>query len=160
MTIINTGGTFNKRYDPIAGELVVPKDDLAVTSILDCFTYPLSVKGMIYKDSLEMEDADRNALGEAISALSDKTIVVVHGTDTMDHTAEHLASLALDKVVVLTGAMVPYSIDPVEATANLAMAMGLAEANEKAGVYICMQGVLAPYKHIRKNRSTGKFERV
>ena len=160
MTVINTGGTFNKRYDPLSGELVVPKDNRAVEAIFACFTYAVTLTGMLYKDSLEMDEADREAIGTAVSALSDKTVVIIHGTDTMDKTADYLASLDLDKVIVLTGAMVPFGIDPVEATANLSMAMGLAEANEKSGVYICMQGVFAPCDAIAKNRTTGKFERV
>jgi len=66
----------------------------------------------------------------------------------------------LPKVIVLTGAMVPMSIDAVEAAANLAMAMGMADATDKPGGYICMQGVCGPHDTIRKNRAEGKFERV
>jgi len=160
MTIFNTGGTFNKRYDPVKGELFVPSDDRAVETILQTMCAPVHLHGLIYKDSLEMDDADRETLGEAVRSVGDSSVVVVHGTDTMDLSAAHLASLELEKVIVLTGAMVPFSIDPVEATANLAMAMGLAQANERRGVYICMQGIFAPFEQIRKNREEGTFERV
>ena len=34
MLILNTGGTFNKRYNPISGELEVAYDNLAVESVL------------------------------------------------------------------------------------------------------------------------------
>lgn len=160
VTIINTGGTFNKRYDPVSGELFVPEDNLAIESIVARFTYPLVLKGMIFKDSLQMNADDRTMLGEELAALSDPVVVIVHGTDTMDLSAEYLASLALNKVVVLTGAMVPYSIDPVEATANLSMAIGFAKAAEHKGVYICMQGIAVAHNQVKKNRETGKFERV
>ena len=82
---------------------------------------------------------------------------MVHGTDTMDVTAEYLAEGELDKCIVLTGAMIPYSIDPVEATANLASAYGYLQALEKDGVYIAMNGALDTYSKVKKNRKKGCF---
>jgi L-asparaginase len=155
MIIINTGGTFNKRYDPITGELTVPFDNIAVEAILGRFTYDVEVAGLLYKDSLEMSAEDRKMMADVILASEKKTFVIVHGTDTA-----FLAELVKDRIVILTGAMVPFSIDPVEATANLAMALGFAEAGPEPGVYVCMQGIVAPHEMIRKNRESGKFERV
>jgi L-asparaginase len=160
MIIINTGGTFNKRYDPVKGELVVPFDNIAVEAIIGRFTYDVEVAGLIYKDSLEMTAEDRKMMADVILASEKKTFVIVHGTDTMHLSAAFLSELVTDRVVILTGAMVPFSIDPVEATANLAMAMGFAQAGPEPGVYICMQGILALHEQIRKNRESGKFERV
>jgi L-asparaginase len=54
--------------------------------------------------------------------------------------------------------MVPFEIDPVEATANLAMALGFAKAEQKPGVYICMQGCIAPHERLVKNKVLGRFE--
>jgi L-asparaginase len=65
----------------------------------------------------------------------------------------------LDKVIVFTGAMVPFSIDTIEATANLSMALGYAR-NASNGVYIAMQGVCGSYDKVIKNRELGKFEYV
>lgn len=160
MIIINTGGTFNKRYDPLTGELVVPFDNGAVEEILGRFTSGVEVAGLIYKDSLEMTGEDRKMMADVILASDERTFVVIHGTDTMHLSAAFLSELVTDRVVILTGAMVPFSIDPVEATANLAMALGFAEAGPEAGVYVCMQGTVAPHEKIRKNRESGKFERV
>ncbi|MDO9207392.1 MAG: asparaginase domain-containing protein, partial [Sulfuricurvum sp.] len=84
---------------------------------------------------------------------------VVHGTDTMDLSAEAIARLALQKTVVFTGALIPFSIDPIEATANLAMAIGFAQRS-CSGVYIVMQGICGQYNYVRKNRECGKFEYV
>jgi L-asparaginase len=160
MIIINTGGTFNKRYDPVTGDLVVPFDNMAVEAILGRFTYGVEVAGLIYKDSLDMTAEDRRMMADVILASEKKTFVIVHGTDTMHLSAAFLAELVKDRIVILTGAMVPFSIDPVEATANLAMALGFAEAEPEPGVYVCMQGIVAPHEKIIKNRETGKFERV
>lgn len=159
MLILNTGGTFNKRYNPLNGELEVPLDDAAVLSVITVFSVPMHVEGIVYKDSLEMTPDDRELLGKTISQSDESTIVVIHGTDTMDQSAQYIASLRLDKVVVFTGAMIPFSIDVIEATANLSMAIGYAR-NASNGVYIVMQGVCESYDKVIKNKNIGKFEYV
>ncbi|MBD3798989.1 asparaginase domain-containing protein [Sulfuricurvum sp.] len=159
MRIINTGGTFNKRYDPIRGELFVPSDNRSIEEILTSLVTDIPISGVIYKDSLEMDDWDRTVLGETIAQCSEQTIIVVHGTDTIDMSAAHIDTLQLNKTVVFTGAMIPFAIDPVEATANLAMAIGYAH-NLSAGVYIVIQGVMGSFKQVKKNKSLGKFEYV
>jgi L-asparaginase len=159
MLILNTGGTFNKRYDSIKGELFVPNDNLTVEKIAESLVIPISVQGVLYKDSLEMDNHDRSVLAHTIASVEEKIIIVVHGTDTMDLSAEYVASLGLDKVIVFTGAMIPFGIDSIEATANLAMAIGYAQ-NAKCGVHIVMQGVMGSYDQVKKNKGLGKFEYV
>ncbi len=156
MRIINTGGTFNKRYDPIKGELFVPTDNRAIEEILGTLVVNIPVDGVIYKDSLEMDDEDRAFLGKTIAQCDENIVIVVHGTDTIDLSAAYIDSLELDKTVVFTGAMVPFQIDPLEATANLSMALGYARNAEK-GVYIVIQGVMSSFKQVKKNKSLGKF---
>lgn len=160
MLILNTGGTFNKRYNPLTGKMEVPFDNLAVEKILSAFTYEVEVAGAIYKDSLDMEGEDRKMMANIISASKKSHFVLIHGTDTMHLSALFLDEVLSGKVVVLTGAMVPFEIDPVEATANLAMALGFAKAQMSPGVYICMQGSVAKHDKIVKNRASGKFEIV
>ncbi len=160
MKIMNTGGTFNKRYNPISGELEVPFDNVAVEEIVKHFAYEVDIAGVIYKDSLEMDRIDRDQLTAIMSADDEDIFVVVHGTDTMDVTAEQLAEYLPDRVIVLVGAMVPYSIDKSEASLNLGMALGFAATRPANGVYICMSGIIAPYDRIRKNRAEGRFEIV
>jgi L-asparaginase len=53
--------------------------------------------------------------------------------------------------------MVPYSVDPVEATAYLCAAYGYINPIEKEGIYIAMNGIMGDYKKIRKDRKKGKF---
>ncbi|WP_300367126.1 asparaginase domain-containing protein [Hydrogenimonas sp.] len=164
MRIINTGGTFNKRYDPVKGELFVPADDRAVEEALASMRHgcEITISGTLYKDSLDMDNADRDLLCEIVANLEEREIVVVHGTDTMDKSAAALArrlGTGEGRRVVLTGAMMPFSIDPVEATANLASAV-TAVPFLAPGVYIAMHGLVLPYDKIRKNRESGLFERV
>ncbi|HQS67154.1 MAG TPA: asparaginase domain-containing protein [Sulfuricurvum sp.] len=159
MLILNTGGTFNKRYNPLTGTLEVPHDEVAIISITSTFSTPIRVQGLLYKDSLEMTHEDREVLAKTIFQSDEDLIIVVHGTDTMDQSAQHVANLGLQKVIVFTGSMVPFSIDPIEATANLAMAIGYTH-HALHGVYIVMQGVCGPYNRVIKNRDQGKFDYV
>jgi len=160
MLILNTGGTFNKRYNPISGELEVPYDNDAVEAATKHFGYELNVAGAIYKDSLDMTPDDRRMLADIIDASEEPCIVVIHGTDTMDLSASFVARAVPGKAVIFTGAMIPFSIDPVDATANLCMALGFAASQPAPGAYIVMQGLIAPHDRIRKNRALGRFESV
>ena len=160
MKIMNTGGTFNKRYDPITGALEVPFDNLAIEEIVKSFSYEVEIAGMLYKDSLEMDDDDRQQLTAIMEADDEEIFVVVHGTDTMHMTAMQLAAYLPDRVIVIVGAMIPYSIEKTEASLNLGMALGFAATQPAKGVYICMSGIIAPYTQIEKNRAEGRFEVV
>ena len=156
MIILNTGGTFNKIYDPIEGELIVPRHDEAIKDILKKIHLDIEVKGLIYKDSLEFDEDDRRALLEAIQK-SPGDVVVVHGTDTMETSAAFVAPHIRNKCVVFTGAMVPYSIDKAEASANLALAIAKAMYFRSDGVYIAMHGIVDRYDRVKKNRQRGVF---
>lgn len=158
MLILNTGGTFNKRYNPLTGEMEVPFDNAAVEKILSTFTYDVELAGLINKDSLDMDAQDRKMIAKIIAASTDTHFIIIHGTDTMHLTAAFLDEVIEDKILICTGAMVPFEIDPVEATANLAMALGFAKVQKKPGVYICMQGSVAPHERLVKNKALGKFE--
>ena len=158
--IINTGGTFNKRYNPLKGKLQVPDDSLALEGILKYF-YNLKYKivNIIHKDSLDMNDDDREEIVEIIQNSSSKKILIIHGTDTMDKTAEFLEDKIHDKCIILTGAMVPCSIDFVEATANISTAIGYMLNCHKTGIYIAMHGLVDFHNKIFKNRKIGVFQR-
>ena len=158
MLLLNTGGTFNKRYNPLNGELEVPVDNYAVERILESFDTKPPLAGVVYKDSLEMDVADRKMITDIIFHSTDTKFVIVHGTDTIDITAEFLDSVFDDRVIVLTGAMRPFEIDQIEASLNLGLAVGFAKGCEKNGVYICMSGYIEPWEKMKKNRSLGKFE--
>lgn len=164
MKIYNTGGTFNKVYDPLSGKLEVPYGNEAIEEIVESFAYDVEIAGMLYKDSLEMTQEDRDQLYEILDADDEEVYVIVHGTDTMEQTARTLATRMEEeeeeRVIVLTGAMIPYSIDKAEASVNLGMALGYAATQPAPGVYICMSGIIAPYERIRKNRAQGIFEIV
>ncbi|MCT7444903.1 asparaginase [Aliarcobacter cryaerophilus] len=158
ITVINTGGTFNKRYNPLSGELEVPKDSLALDEIISyCYNIYFEVLNIISKDSLEMNDDDRELIVKTIKNIKNENIIIVHGTDTMDLTAKYLDEKIKDKTIVLTGAMLPISINKVEATLNFSQAIGFFNSNCESGIYISMHGSVKNYKKLIKNRELGKF---
>ena len=160
MLILNSGGTFNKRYNEITGMLDVPYDNEALEIILSSVEERFNLAGVVYKDSLEMDASDRKMIASVIMESSEDTFVVVHGTDTMHMTAEFLDEIFDDRKIILTGAMRPFEIDKIEASFNLGMALGFAKAAPEIGVYICMNGFVQPWKNIEKNRMIGKFQIV
>jgi len=155
--IISTGGTFNKVYDSLSGALIVDQKSTALQNIAAKWGCEFNTINIIGKDSLEMTNHDRLELLATINRSEYHRILVIHGTDTMDITAEYLADADVEKQIVLTGAMVPFSIDPVEATANLCCAYGYINTLEKEGIYIAMNGLMGHYDKIKKDRIKGKF---
>jgi L-asparaginase len=158
--IISTGGTFNKIYNPCTGELEVDAEAQALKQITDKWLCRFKFETIIGKDSLDMDDNDRQRLARMVGEAPQNKIIVIHGTDTMDQSAQKIASENMDKAVVLTGAMMPYSIDPTEATANLASAIGFIASTHPNGVYIAMNGVLGSYDKVAKDREKGRFVAV
>ena len=160
MLILNSGGTFNKRYNPISGTLDVPYDNKAIEEIMGHVSGGYNLAGVVYKDSLEMEMEDRKMIANIIHHSEEKQFIIVHGTDTMHITAEFLSEIFDDRVIVLTGAMKPFEIERSEASFNLGMSLGFLSAKVHNGVYICMSGLVLPWDQIEKNREIGKFESV
>ena len=155
--IISTGGTFNKVYNPLNGELIIDKESKAIEEIASKWLCKFEIINIIGKDSLHISNQDRLLLLASVNHSEYDDIIVIHGTDTMDITAEYLADADVDKRVILTGAMMPYSIDPIEATANLASAFGYLQTLNKDGIHIAMNGVFGSYDQIKKDRKNAKF---
>ena len=160
MLILNSGGTFNKKYNKLNGKLEVPYDNFAIEKILQSADCRYDIAGVIYKDSLDMTIDDRKMLANIIMQSKDDTFIIVHGTDTMHLSAEFLSEVFEDRKIVLVGAMKPFEIDNIESSLNLGMAIGFAKAVESCGVYICMSGYVEQWNKIEKNTKFGKFEIV
>ncbi len=160
MLILNSGGTFNKKYNPLNGELEIPFDNSVIETILESYNAEYSLSGVVYKDSIDMDLSDRKMLTNIILESKDHLFIIIHGTDTMDKTAEFLDTVFDDRIIVLVGAMKPFEIDTIEASLNLGIAMGFAKATHNYGVYICMNGHVELWNNIKKNEVLGKFEVV
>lgn len=158
ITIINTGGTFNKRYNPLKGTLDVPTDHVALDKIIaSCHNVTFTIHDIVSKDSLDMDDNDRQLITDAVKASTDEKIIIIHGTDTVDLTSAFLNEQVNDKTIVFTGAMVPMSIEEVEATMNFSKALGFLSAPVKPGIYLAMHGVVVEHSKLKKDKSVGKF---
>jgi len=157
MRIIVTGGTFDKRYDAIKGELTFKDTHLPAILEQARVTLPLSVDIRLLIDSLQMTDAHRQSVLEACREAAERAIVVVHGTDTMVQTAEVVGRAQLDKTVVFTGAMVPYSVQGSDAPFNLGFALAMALALP-AGAYVAMNARVFSWDNVMKDRQEGQFK--
>ncbi len=160
MLILNTGGTLNKKYNPLEGTLEVAFDNDAISNILESSDFEYNLAGLIYKDSLEMDINDRKIIANIIMESNEDTFILVHGTDTMSITAEFLSEVFEDRKIILVGAMKPFEIDKLESSLNIGMAIGFAKAVEEYGVYICMNGHVKLWHQLLKNREKGRFELV
>ncbi|PIF03226.1 MAG: hypothetical protein CSA86_06045 [Arcobacter sp.] len=104
-----------------------------------------------------MTDFDREEICNAISQSKNDKIIIIHGTDTVHLTSALIKQKISDKQIVFTGAMVPMSIDEVEATMNFSLALGFLSSDVKNGTYIAMHGVVADCSKLVKNRELGQF---
>ncbi len=155
--IIITGGTFDKRYDEIEGQLTFKKSHLPQILRQARVTVPVALERNQLIDSLYMTDDDRRRILEACHKAGERQIVIIHGTDTMVETARLLGEAQLDQTIVLTGAMVPYRVFDSDALFNLGFSLGVVQLLP-AGVYVAMNGRFFPYEKVHKNRQKGIFE--
>ncbi|HHY55439.1 MAG TPA: asparaginase [Chloroflexi bacterium] len=157
MRIIATGGTFDKHYDEIRGELTFKDSHLPGILKQARLTLPIVLEINQLIDSLHMQEANRRHILAACEAAPETQIVVIHGTDTMTQTARVLGVAQLAKTIVLTGAMIPYAIQGSDALFNLGFACAAAQLLPP-GVYIAMNGQIFTWDNVHKNTQTGVFE--
>jgi L-asparaginase len=155
--VIVTGGTFDKHYDEIRGELTFKETHLPEILKQVRVTLPIRVETNQLIDSLQMQDENRASVLEACRAAGEERIVITHGTDTMARTAALLGGAGLGKTIVLTGAMVPFKVQDSDALFNFGTAVSAVQLLP-AGVYIAMNGRFFSWDRVRKNRVLGVFE--
>jgi len=155
--IIITGGTFDKHYDEIRGNLTFKDSHLPeILKFVRC-TVPIELELNQLIDSLDMQESNRLRVRESCRGAPEGQIVITHGTDTMAETAAVLGAADLDKTIVMTGAMVPYIFNNSDAVFNLGCALASVQLLPR-GVYIAMNGRVFPWRRVRKNRQLGVFE--
>ena len=157
--ILVTGGTFDREYDEITGELYFK--DTHMREILELGRSKLEVKirTLMLIDSLDMTDEERATILDNCKRVNEDQIVITHGTDTMAQTAKVLAEAGLDKTIVLTGAMIPYKFGSSDGLFNCGGALAFAQALP-SGVYIAMNGRSFDWDKVEKNKKTGTFEDI
>ena len=158
LLILTTGGTIDKIYfddksdyqvgEPLIGDIL---KEFAVA-------FPFTVLPMMRKDSLHIEQADRELLKATIEQREESHILITHGTDSMVETAKVLASIP-NKTIVLTGALNPASFRGSDAEFNIGTAVGAVQSLPP-GVYIAMNGRIWDPTKVVKNVAANRFENI
>src|SRR6185503_19647355 len=161
VNVITTGGTIEKVYseqtstienldnkiDRYLGRLRLPDSDIRVIPLMN-------------KDSLEMTDADRNAILSTVEQLLPErsAIVIIHGTDTMVQTGLYLKNSLpqLQVPIVMTGAMTPLGFEGSDGLQNLTESL-FAVRRLDPGIYVGMHNQSFPIARVRKDRETSRF---
>jgi L-asparaginase len=157
--LLITGGTFDKEYDELHGRLFFKDTHVPEMLKLGRCHLDVAVRTIMMVDSLEMSDADRQAILANCQQAAESRIVITHGTDTMVETARVLAAAGDQKTIVLTGAMVPYAFGSSDGLFNLGSALSFVQVLPP-GVYLAMNGRCFPWDRVRKNTALGVFEEV
>lgn len=160
--IIVTGGTFDKEYNEIKGELFFRDTHVNEMLTLGRCRVEYKIKKLMMIDSLFMKKSHRLEILKECMNSREKNIVITHGTDTMVDTAKVLGENVekiKNKTVVLTGAMIPYKFGSSDGMFNLGSAISFAQVLPP-GIYIAMNGRYFNWYNVKKNRSKGEFEEV
>lgn len=156
-----TGGTFDKDYNFITGQLFFKDTHLKQMFERGRCTVPIDIKTLMMVDSLEMTDDDRAIIIHNCKRNANSKIIITHGTDRMVMTATALAAAQIDgKTIILTGAMIPYAFgNSSDGFFNLGSALAFAQTLPP-GVYIAMNGRYYNWDNVRKDMDTGFFEEL
>lgn len=157
--IFVTGGTFDKEYDELRGQLYFKETHLPEILRLGRCTMPVDIQTLMMIDSLHMREEDRQSIAGECAHCSNQRIIITHGTDTMVETAACIAAANIQKTIVLTGAMIPYKFGSSDGLFNMGCALSFVQTLP-VGVYITMNGKYFMWDKVRKNREEGYFEEI
>jgi L-asparaginase len=157
--ILVTGGTIDKVYNELTGELTFGASNLDEMLERSRSTMDIDSEVLFLKDSLDINDEDRNLILSKCLECSEDRVVVTHGTDTMVQTAKLLGDQIKNKVIILFGSMIPHSINNSDALFNLGVVLNAVQ-NKTNGVYIAMNGQVFDFDKVEKNKALGIFEKT
>jgi L-asparaginase len=154
--ILATGGTFDKIYYDANSDFHIGEP--MATSILEeaNVTFKFEVESILKKDSLELNDEDRETIRQKVKTDACDRIVITHGTDGMIKTAMCLLDIE-NKTIVITGAMQPARMRYTDSTYNLGVATTAVQMLDP-GVYVAMHGQIFDPRSTRKNAAQRRFE--
>lgn len=160
VSLISTGGTIEKTYNPLSGVLHNE------VSVLDVMLGQLSLTGvkldrvqLMNKDSLDMIERDHELIAFTVDAMLEQHdgVIVVHGTDTLEKSGEACYERfsrekeSLSGPVIFTGAMRPYELRSTDALQNLTEAL-MAVQILPPGVYVVMHNQVLSFPGVTKDR--------
>ena len=158
LQIITTGGTIDKIYYDEKSDYQIGEPEIGriLTDMKVAFRW--QAQPLLRKDSLQLNDADRDLIRKAVESSDAGHFLITHGTDTMIETARVLAGMD-DRVIVLTGALNPARFIGSDAVFNIGCAVGAVQSLPP-GVWIVMNGQVWHPETVRKNRKENRFEAV
>jgi len=156
--IMTTGGTIDKIYFDAKSSYEIGDPQIGDVLREANLTIDYRIIPLLRKDSLDIDDADRKLIRQAVIESSVEKIVITHGTDTMIETAKSLQGVA-GKTVVLTGAMQPARFRFTDAIYNIASAITSVQLLP-GGVWIAMNGQIFDPELSWKNVELNRFEKL
>ena len=157
--IFATGGTFDKEYNEINGELFFKKTHLSELLELGRSQLDVQIETLMMVDSLDMTIESKKLIVQKCKEEKTNRIIITHGTDTMVDTAKLLAKSIKNKTIILTGAMIPIKFGSSDGLFNLGSALSFIQVIDP-GIYITMNGRYFKWDNVRKNKKLGIFERI
>jgi L-asparaginase len=154
--IYSCGGTIDKVYFDAKSEYEVGEPQILSIFQEANVSFNYSILSLLRKDSLEMDDLDRQLIRQTVECCPHRYILITHGTDRMPQTAKSLLGIP-EKVIVLTGSMTPARFQKSDAEFNIGCAVG-ALMCAPPGVYVAMNGCVFPGDRVIKNVAQSRFE--
>ncbi|WP_376695849.1 asparaginase domain-containing protein [Wenzhouxiangella sp. EGI_FJ10305] len=158
LNILATGGTIDKIYYDDKSDYQIGEPEIGRILKAMNVGFDWEIRALLRKDSLNMTEADRDLIRQAVMTSSDGHFLITHGTDTMVETAAALGDTG-ERVIVMTGALNPARFIDSDAVFNIGCAVGAVQALPP-GVWIVMNGRIWDPKTVRKNRSENRFEAI
>jgi len=159
--IFITGGTFDKEYNELSGELFFKESHVPEMLKMGRCRLDIDIKMLMMIDSLNMTNSYRQIILQNCQQTTEDKILITHGTDTMVETARVLGEgggLA-NKTIVLIGAMVPHKFGNSDGLFNLGVALAFVQILPP-GIYIAMNGKHFVWDNVRKDKLAGDFEQL
>ncbi|MGI1679575.1 MAG: asparaginase domain-containing protein [Cellvibrionaceae bacterium] len=154
--IFATGGTIDKTYFDQKDEYHVGEPQISGVLERANVVVDYDVVSLMKKDSLDLDEMDREIIRKAVLSEQSQKIIITHGTDTMIATADFLQNIP-NKTIVITGAMYPAQYRDSDAVFNVGAAL-IAVQTLKPGVYIAMNGRIFDPSASVKNVAHNRFE--
>jgi L-asparaginase len=156
--IFTTGGTFDKVYFDALSEFKIGEPMVAALLEEANVNFDYDMESLLKKDSLEIDDQDRETIRQAVASATQSMILITHGTDTMVDSARALQGIT-GKTIVMFGAMQPARMRHSDAMFNLGVASAAVQLLP-AGIYIAMNGQIFDALKVTKNRAQSRFEPI
>lgn len=163
ITFITCGWTIDKDYATSKWSYDFEIREPKIPDILDKLrlNIEIDIVPVLAKDSLDMNDEDRQLVLKAVMNAPSENIIITHGTDTMIDTAKVLQSIP-SKRIILVGSSLPYIFRNSDADFNIWFAVGSINTLSdiwKTGVYISMNGELFDSSKVEKGED-GVFRKI